>query len=267
MTRLFILYFSAFATAGSLAAQDTTRVEEGVRVGVDYRPGVRPGLVVLPGRGLDTVRAIIRRDLDYADRFEMVTVADAPDVVRTSPGASESGGGVNYGIYKALGAEFAVELSEAAGGVTARLHDLNEGRLRNQQTISLSGGRDLRLDLHRLSDEIARWASGTSGSAASRLLFVSGGRVYRVDTDGHDLVPVTSADQTALSPVWSPDGQRVAFTQLGEGRGGVIVQALSSGATFVVPGSQTALWRSRTPTSGAPTSTPRTSSSGVARNA
>jgi TolB protein len=241
MTRFFILYFSAVATAGSLAAQDTTRVEEGVRVGVDYRPGVRPGLVVLPGRGLDTARAIIRRDLDYTDRFEMVDVADAPDIVSTSPGASESGGGVNYGIYKALGAEFAVELNEAAGGVTARLHDLNEGRLRNQQTISLSGGQDLRLELHRLSDEIARWASGTSGSAASRLLFVSGGRVYRVDTDGHDVVPVTSADQTALSPAWSPDGKRVAFTQLGEGRGGVIVQALSSGTTFVVPGSQTAL--------------------------
>jgi len=241
MTRFFFLLLPALGAAGTLAAQDTTRVDEGVRVGFDYSPGVRPGLVVLPGRGLDSVRAIIRRDLDYTDRFEMITVADAPDIASTGRGASESGGGVNYGIYKQLGAEFVVELSEAAGGVTARLHDLNEGKLRNQQTVSLPSGPDSRLEAHRLSDEITRWASGTSGAAASRMLFVSGGRVYRVDSDGHDVVPVTPAGQVALSPVWSPDGQRVAFTQLGEGQGGVVVQKLSNGASFVVPGSQTAL--------------------------
>jgi TolB protein len=241
MTRFLFLLLPACTVAGALAAQDTTRVNEGVRVGVDYTPGVRPGLVVLPGPGLDSVRAILRRDLDYTDRFEMVTVADAPDIASTGRGASENGGGVNYGLYKALGAEFAVELSQAAGGVTARLHDLNEGRLRNQQTVSLLSGPDFRLEVHRLSDEIARWASGTSGAAASRLLFVSGGRVYRADTDGHDLVSLTPAGQTALSPVWSPDGQRVAYTQLGEGRGGVAVQALSGGASFLAPGSQTAL--------------------------
>jgi len=241
MTKSFFLLLSTLAAATTLAAQDTTRVDEGVRVGVDYRPGVRPGLVVLPGRGLDSVRAMIRRDLDYTDRFEMITVADAPDIVSTGRGASESGGGVNYGIYKALGAEFAVELNQAGGGVTARLHDLNEGRLRNQQSMSLPSGPDFRLEVHRLSDEIARWASGTSGAAASRLLFVSGGRVYRADSDGQDIVPLTPAGQTALSPVWSPDGQRVAFTQLGEGKGGVAVQTLSSGASFVTPGSQTAL--------------------------
>ena len=39
------------AAVGTLAAQDTTRVDQGVRVGVDYRPGVGPGMVVLPGPG------------------------------------------------------------------------------------------------------------------------------------------------------------------------------------------------------------------------
>ena len=76
-----------FVAAGTLAAQDTTRVDEGVRVGVDYRPGVRPGLVVLPGPGLDSVRAIVQRDLDYSDRFEMITVADAPQAVQHAVGA------------------------------------------------------------------------------------------------------------------------------------------------------------------------------------
>jgi len=240
MKRFFNLLFLLFVPGYTLAAQDTTRVDEGVRVGVDYRPGVRPGLVVLPGPGLDSVRAIVQRDLDYSDRFEIIAVGDAPRVATTG-GTAEPGGPVNYELYKGLGAEFAVELSPAAGGVTARLHDVNAGKLRNQQSVPLPSGPDSRLDVHRLADEITRWASGTSGAAASRLLLVSGGRVYRADSDGHDLTPVTPAGQTSLSPAWSSDGQRIAYTQLGEGRGGIVVQALATGATFTAPGSQTAL--------------------------
>ncbi len=240
MKRFFNLLFLLIVPGYTLAAQDTTRVDEGVRVGVDYRPGVRPGLVVLPGPGLDSVRAMVQRDLDYSDRFEIIAVGDAPRGA-TAGGTAEPGGPVNYELYKGLGAEFAVELSPAAGGVTARLHEVNAGKLRNQQSVPLPSGPDSRLDVHRLADEITRWASGTSGAAASRILLVSGGRVYRADSDGHDLTPVTPAGQTSLSPAWSSDGQRIAYTQLGEGRGGIVVQALATGATFTAPGSQTAL--------------------------
>lgn len=241
MTRFLLLLLPALAAAGTLTAQDTTRVDEGVRVGVDYRPGARPGLIVLPGPGLDSARVIVERDLDYSDRFEMIAVADQPQTATGGGGIAGEGGPVNYELYRGFGAEFAVELSQASGGVTARLHDLSAGRLRNQQTVPLSAGPDFRLEVHRLSDEITRWASGTLGAAASRMLFVSGGRVYRADSDGHDITPLTPAGQTALSPVWSPDGQRIAFTQLGEGRGGIVVRTLSTGATFLAPGSQTAL--------------------------
>jgi TolB protein len=223
------------------AAQDTNQVNEGVRVGVEYQPGVQPGLVVLPGAGLDSVRAIVGRDLDYTDRFRVIILRD---VASTSEGrGGAEGAGVNYGIYRTLGAEFGVELTESAGAVTVRLHDLNAGRVRNQQSFTLPPATDpgYRLEVHRMADEVARWATGTPGIAASRLLLVSGGRVYRIDSDGEALTPLTPAGQTALSPAWSPDGGRIAYTLLGQGRGPVVVQSLGSGAAMQVPGTATAL--------------------------
>ncbi|MBA3498391.1 MAG: PD40 domain-containing protein [Gemmatimonadales bacterium] len=223
------------------AAQDTTQANDKIRVILEYQPGIRPGLVVLPGSGLDSARAIIRRDLDYSDRFEMVVLPDVPPTTARR-GDSESGG-EGYGIYKTMGAQYGVEIVDAAGGATVRLHDLNASQVRKQQTFALPPVSDpaYRLELHRVADEVARWATGTAGIAASRVLFVSGGRVYRMDSDGEAITPLTPAGQTALSPAWAPDGQRFAYTQLGAGRGGVVVQTLGSGATVQAPGTAAGL--------------------------
>ena len=56
--------------AAPLAAQDP--IDRGVRVGITYTAGTRPRLVILPGAGLDSARAILQRDLDYSDRFEVL---------------------------------------------------------------------------------------------------------------------------------------------------------------------------------------------------
>lgn len=243
LARLTCLALLAPLAAGvtSAAAQDTSQVKEGIRVGLDYNPGVQPGLVVLPGAGLDSVRAIVGRDLDYTDRFRVIILRDVA-TASEGRGGSEAGG-VNYGIYRTLGAEFGVELTETADAVTVRLHDLNAGKVRNQQSFTLPPATDpgYRLEIHRLADEVARWAIGTPGIAASRLLLVSAGRVYRIDSDGEALTPLTPAGQTALSPAWSPDGGRFAFTELGQGKGPVTVQSLGSGAALQVPGTATAL--------------------------
>jgi TolB protein len=242
MTRLLLPTALLVAFAGTrAAAQDTTRTIDQVRIGVDYQPGVRPGLVVLPGAGFDSARAMVQRDLDYSDRFEMVPL---PDAGAPPPGGGgPASGGVSYGIWKTLGAEFGVELAPSPGGVMVRLHDVTAGQVRNQQAFALPPVDDpsYRLEVHRIADEVARWATGTAGVAASRVLFVSGGRIYRMDSDGEAITPLTPAGQTALSPVWAPDGQRFAYTVLAGGRGGIMVQTVASGAALQVPGTNTGL--------------------------
>jgi len=94
--------------ANRLAAQDTSVVDRGVRVGIIYRPGVRPGMVLLPGRPavLDSVRAIVARDLDYSDRFEMITLPGGDSIrlgAAANPTRSSDAGGPGGGAARRRG--------------------------------------------------------------------------------------------------------------------------------------------------------------------
>src|SRR5687768_4849329 len=67
------------------AQQDTTR---GVRIGLTYRAGTRPGVVVLPvaGVGGDSLQAILERDLDFGDRVTVLGV-EAARSLAPAPGS------------------------------------------------------------------------------------------------------------------------------------------------------------------------------------
>jgi TolB protein len=226
--------FLVLAVLGSpLLAQEQGRAQDAIRIGITYRPGTRPGLVVLPGTGLDSVRAIVRRDLDYSDRFQMIEA-----------GSGAGAGAVNYAYYRTqFNADHAVELVSAPGGVSVRLHDLAAGRVRNQQIFPLPAqtAGDFRLAVHRISDEVTRWASGTDGYAASRLLILVGDRIHQVDSDGEGMVPVSPAGEKALSNAWAPDGHRIAYTRFSAGRGSVVIRDLAGGSATVAHGTETDL--------------------------
>lgn len=228
--RLVLTVLLGLVVAGRAVAQDTTRAV--LRL-LYNDPKVRPGLVVLPSPALDSVRAIVERDLDQSDRFEVIPL---PAVMQP-----QTTGAINFGPYRAMNATLAVELLPAPGsGVQARLYDVATGMVRNEGSarVDPSGTGDSRLALHRLADEIVRWATGTPGIAATRILFVSGNRIWRIDADGYGLTAMTPAGRIAYSPVWSPDGARFAYTELGDGKGSVVVQAIASGNRTVFPTTQ-----------------------------
>src|SRR5258708_17426252 len=109
---------------GPVAAQDTVPADRGVRVGITYTPGVRPGLLVLGGPRsdlLDSVRTVLQRDLDFGDRFELISLPGGDSLslgvgVPDRSGTAKPSGGaqsvpltptVNYPLYAALGADYA----------------------------------------------------------------------------------------------------------------------------------------------------------------
>jgi TolB protein len=192
-------------------------------------------LIILPSVGLDSVRAILGRDLDYSDRFEVVSLPPA-EVSRAGSGGRS--GAINYALYRTLGAAYGLEVAPAAGGVTLRLHDLAAGAVRREQQATLppveSPG--FRMEVHRLSDEVVRWITGLPGIAATQFVYLVDKRAFRIDSDGYNEVSVTGSGEQALSPTWSPDGSRVAYTRFHEGSGSIVIEDLRSGSQTTVPG-------------------------------
>lgn len=217
-----------------LSAQDTNAIDRGVRIGIVYKPGVRPGLAIVPGpKGqLDSVRAMLARDLDYSDRFEMISLPGYEAPRASAPpadpprGATRGGGaalatGLNYQLYQALGADFAVELTQRGDSTVVTVHDVAAAGVRRTIGVVLPAATDknYRMAVHRLADGMVQAATGQPGIAATRVLFVREGKGYVIDQDGVNTKMVSSSDKQAMSPQWSPDGRRFAHMEFEAGKG------------------------------------------------
>ena len=244
------LLLAAAAPLAVARAQDTVPPDRGVRIGITYTPGLRPGMLVLGGARdvlLDSIRTIVERDLDYSDRFELITlpggdsltigIAAGPSRSPTSGTPPASGPYVNYPLYAALGADYAVNVFRGdSNGVGITLYDVKGEMVRRQVAISSAAADpDLRMQVHRASDEMVRIASGVAGIAATRLVFLQRDRLYRVDSDGAAVAAVSPAGTRAFSPAWEPGGRRIIYTEFAAGQDRLYLLNLASGERRLIP--------------------------------
>jgi TolB protein len=209
-------------------AQDTTP-PRGVRIGLTYDAGAKPAVAVGTVRGPwgDTVRAIIQRDLENGDRVEVVGLPGTP----TEAAITQIGTGVNYVVWKALGVAAALQMTLLPTGLHVAAHDVAKRTVlqaRDFPVPGTPGSADWRMALHAASDEVERWLTGTRGIAASRILFVRGGRVYLLDSDGWGEHAITESG-IALSPAWHPSGKIIAYSTVNERGWRIMLRDASGG--------------------------------------
>jgi TolB protein len=202
------------AAARSGAAQDTAF--KGVMISGTYDPlRDKIGITVLPVAGAygDSIRTIISRDLDFSDRFTVIAVDSAdPNALRPA-----AGGTLNYPLFARLSATAVVQITSVGTSLHVVLHDVGHAKIANTGDFALPAaglGRDWRMGVHRVSDEIERWMTGQKGIAATRVAFMRGQAIRIIDSDGASEITVPT-EPDGGSPAWSPDGRTLAYATHG----------------------------------------------------
>jgi TolB protein len=205
-----------------LTAQDTTR---GVRIGLTYDPGSKPGIVVLPAKGIgaDSIRAIIQRDLDFGDRVNVI-VLDADALGEATRATSPS-----WALFAKLGAAAAVQATPTPTGVHLAVYDVAKqttALVRDYAAPPMTQMRAWRAVLHGLSDDLEESLTGTRGIAHTRVLFKRDKRLWAIDSDGEQATQVAQTGEPQ-SGAWNATGTMVTFSTLIPSQ--IIVKDLQTG--------------------------------------
>jgi len=179
------------------------------------------------------VTATVRADLERSGLFKLIDPAGT---------TLDENASVNFSDWKGRGAD-----ALAAGSLARSADGRMEARFRlydTQKQASLGGavfvtGNDqLRAAGHRIADYIYEKLTGEKGVFSTRVAYVvkTGGqfRLQIADADGQGAVTALSSSEPIISPVWSPDGSKLAYVSFEKKKPVIYVHTLASGQRQVV---------------------------------
>jgi len=168
-----------------------------------------PKVAVYPSLASDiedvTLRSVVRRDLDLCGEFEVLPDDQKPDGLYLSDTPVDAKAWAGKGV-------------EALVRVTGKKTGRDKAELRGQAYLVKKGpdpvfdkrftiaASDVRVESHRLADQLIGALTGQNGGFASHMTFATGSgkqrRVYCIDADGNNAQPMSPLDRTAIAPAF-----------------------------------------------------------------
>ncbi|MEY2631611.1 MAG: hypothetical protein RIR00_265, partial [Pseudomonadota bacterium] len=230
MKRLLTAIGCAFLLAGSAQAQLSIEITGAGANRIPIAIADFGGDASVYDRALTSV---VRNDLERSGLFKLVEAS--------GPGMTENTS-VNFNEWRGRGADALAlgslnNLGDSRLEARFRLYDVNK-------LLNLGGAayvttpNQLRAAGHRIADYIYEKLTGEAGVFSTRIAYVlkSGARyeLQIADTDGQNAQAALVSREPIISPVWSPDGSRLAYVSFENKKPIIFVHSLTTGKRQVV---------------------------------
>nr|WP_315484608.1 Tol-Pal system beta propeller repeat protein TolB [uncultured Undibacterium sp.] len=178
------------------------------------------------------VTSIIRDDLNRSGYFKLIEVGMA---------ISETAS-INFDTWKSRGAEALVVGSVQKRGegryeVRYKLYDIAKATMLSGFAMDTPNPK-IRLTAHKIADDIYEKLLGLPGIFSTRIAYVTkAGSEYRLeisDADGEGVQIALTSKEPIISPIWSPDGTKVAYVSMELKKPIVYIQNLVTGQRVTV---------------------------------
>ena len=215
--------WTAFTLAPDVGAQQPDTVP-GIALSLLYGMPRPPTLSLAPftgAAGTETVatqaEAIVARDLDYSDRFQLTGPPPASLLALDD---------LDYRLWDQAGIDYLVRGRVERDGESLALylevHDVLRARLVGVRRSALPPPTDrgFRMAVHTASDAVVEQVFDEPGIAATLIAFSMRAQgsatkdLWVVESDGENLRRVSRHELSILSPSWHPSGERIAFMSL-----------------------------------------------------
>lgn len=180
-----------------------------------------------PGIERDTIsvqeemRRVLLNNLEVSGLFQIAAPSSIPTEIARLPLDAKPGEGLALGPLRTAGIEFLartfLSIQKNDLVLDVRVFQISSGDLVLGQRYR--GSRDAsRRMIHTMCNDLLKALTGQTGMFLSRITFASNRNagksreIWVSDWDGENAVRITNHRSIALSPAWSPDGNRVAYT-------------------------------------------------------
>lgn len=183
-----------------------------------------------PGQPMPALTQIAGDDLARSGQIKLVDVSGTQQPVEPAQ--------VNYDVWRGKGAEAMVigQVTALPGGryeVRFRLLDVIKQTQLAGYSYNISSAQ-WRATAHQIADIVYEKLTGTPGTFSTRIAYVQKqGKRFELrvaDADGQNPSTVVRSNEPVISPMFSPDGARLAYVSFEDKKPVVYVQSLQDGS-------------------------------------